>query len=124
MGAAVTSSGPVLVATKLHVPGVRPGLVARAELVARLVAGGERKLALVCAPAGWGKTILLSEWSVSPDESRSFAWVSLDPGDDDPVRFWSYVIGALRTVEPAVGDEALARLPSAGRSLVEVCCRL
>ncbi len=120
MGAAVTSSGPVLVATKLHVPGVRPGLVARAELVARLVAGGERKLALVCAPAGWGKTILLSEWSVSPDESRSFAWVSLDPGDDDPVRFWAYVIGALRTVEPAVGDEALARLPSAGRSLVEV----
>jgi LuxR family transcriptional regulator, maltose regulon positive regulatory protein len=120
VGAAVTSSGPVLVATKLHVPGVRPGLVARAELVARLVAGGERKLALVCAPAGWGKTILLSEWSVSPDESRSFAWVSLDPGDDDPVRFWSYVIGALRTVEPAVGDEALARLPSAGRSLVEV----
>jgi LuxR family maltose regulon positive regulatory protein len=120
VGAAVTSSGPVLVATKLHVPGVRPGLVARAELVARLVAGGERKLALVCAPAGWGKTILLSEWSVSPDESRSFAWVSLDPEDDDPVRFWTYVIGALRTVEPAVGDEASARLPSAGRSLVEV----
>jgi LuxR family transcriptional regulator, maltose regulon positive regulatory protein len=120
VGAAVTSSGPVLVATKLHVPEVRPGLVARAELVARLVAGGERKLALVCAPAGWGKTILLSEWSGSPDESRSFAWVSLDPGDDDPVQFWTYVIGALRTVEPAVGDEALARLPSAGRSLVEV----
>jgi LuxR family maltose regulon positive regulatory protein len=120
VGAAVTSPGQVLVATKLHVPRVRPGFVSRAELVARLVAGGERKLALVCAPAGWGKTILLSEWSASPDESRPFAWVSLDPEDDDPVRFWSYLIGALRTVEPALGDEALARLPSAGRSLVEV----
>jgi LuxR family maltose regulon positive regulatory protein len=117
---AVTSPGPVLVATKLHVPDVRPGFVSRAELVARLVAGGEGKLALLCAPAGWGKTILLSEWSASPDESRPFAWVSLDPADDDPVRFWSYLIGALRTVVPALGDEALARLPSAGRSLVEV----
>jgi LuxR family maltose regulon positive regulatory protein len=112
----------VLVATKLHVPEVRPGYISRADLVARLVAGGGsgRKLTLLCAPAGWGKTILLSEWSASPDESRSFAWVSLDPEDDDPVRFWTYVIGALRTVEPAVGDEALARLPSAGRGLVEV----
>ncbi len=120
MGAAVTSPRQVLVATKLHVPGLRPGFVSRAELVARLVAGGDCKLALVCAPAGWGKTILLSEWSASPDESRPFAWVSLDPEDDDPVRFWSYLIGALRTVEPALGDEALARLPSAGRSLAEV----
>ena len=120
MGAVVTSPGPVLVATKLHVPEVRPGYVSRGELVARLVAGGEGKLALLCAPAGWGKTILLSEWSASPDESRPFAWVSLDSGDDDPVRFWSYLIGALRTIVPAFGDEALARLPSAGPSLVDV----
>ena len=122
MGAAVTRLGPVLVTTKLHVPEARPGFVPRPELVARLVAGasGRRKLTLLCAPAGWGKTILLSEWSASPDESRSFAWVSLDPEDDDPVRFWAYVIGALRTVEPGVGNEALARLPSAGRSLAEV----
>jgi LuxR family maltose regulon positive regulatory protein len=110
----------VLVATKLHVPEVRPGFVSRGELVARLVAGGEGKLALLCAPAGWGKTILLSEWSASPDETRPFAWVSLDPGDDDPVRFWSYLIGALRTIVPAFGDEALARLPSVGPSLVDV----
>ncbi len=120
MSAAVPSPEPVLVATKLHVPEVRPGFVSRGELVARLVAGGEGKLVLLCAPAGWGKTILLSEWSASPDESRPFAWVSLDPGDDDPVRFWSYLIGALRTVDPALGDEALARLPSAGPSLVDV----
>ena len=120
MSAAVPPPGPVLVATKLHVPEVRPGFVSRGEPVARLVAGGQGKLALLCAPAGWGKTILLSEWSASPDESRPFAWVSLDSGDDDPVRFWSYLIGALRTIVPAFGDEALARLPSAGPSLVDV----
>jgi LuxR family transcriptional regulator, maltose regulon positive regulatory protein len=120
VSAAVPAPGPVLVTTKLHVPEVRPGFVSRGELVARLVAGGEGKLALLCAPAGWGKTILLSEWSASPDESRPFAWVSLDSGDDDPVRFWSYLIGALRTIVPAFGDEALARLPSAGPSLVDV----
>ena len=120
MGVAVTSLEPVLIATKLHVPEARQGLISREELVAHLVGGGRRKLTLVCAPAGWGKTTLLSEWRASPDESRPFAWVSLDPEDDDPVRFWSYLIGALRTVDPTLGDEALARLPSAGRSLVEV----
>jgi len=120
VGAAVTSLEPVLVATKLHVPEVRQGSISREELVTRLVAGGRRKLTLVCAPAGWGKTTLLSEWRASPDESRPFAWLSLDPEDDDPVRFWSYLIGALRTVDPTLGDEALARLPSAGRNLVEV----
>jgi len=116
----MTSLEPVLVATKLNVPELREDFVAREELVGRLVAGGGRKLTLVCAPAGWGKTTLLSEWRASPDESRPFAWVSLDPEDDDPVRFWSYLIGALRTVDPTLGDEALARLPSAGRNLVEV----
>jgi ATP/maltotriose-dependent transcriptional regulator MalT len=120
VGAAVTSLEPVLVATKLHVPEVRQGSISREELVTRLVAGGRRKLTLVCAPAGWGKTTLLSEWHASPDESRPFAWLSLDPEDDDPVRFWSYLIGALRTVDPTLGDEALARLPGAGRNLVEV----
>jgi LuxR family maltose regulon positive regulatory protein len=111
---------PVLVATKLFVPELRAGHVSRAGLVSHLIAGGERKLALLCAPAGWGKTILLGEWSASADESRPFAWVSLDPADDDPVRFWSYVIGALRTVEPTFGDEALAALPNAGSSLVDL----
>jgi ATP/maltotriose-dependent transcriptional regulator MalT len=120
LGAAVTSLEPVLIATKLHVPEARQGLISREELVAHLVGGGRRKLTLVCAPAGWGKTTLLSEWRASPDESRPFAWVALDPEDNDPVRFWSYLIGALRTVDPTLGDEALARLPSAGRSLVEV----
>jgi LuxR family transcriptional regulator, maltose regulon positive regulatory protein len=108
---------PVLVETKLLVPQVRPGMVARRELVARLVAGGERRLVLVCAPAGWGKTMLLSEWHEAEDESRPFAWVSLDASDADPVRFWGYLVGALRTVEPDLGASALAALPLAGPAL-------
>jgi LuxR family maltose regulon positive regulatory protein len=110
---------PVLIATKLRVPAVREGSVIRRDLVARLVAGSGRKLMLVCAPAGWGKTVLLSEWCVSSEEERPFAWVSLDPADDDPVRFWSYVIGALQTVKPGIGATASALLPAAGPSLVE-----
>jgi LuxR family maltose regulon positive regulatory protein len=115
----MVSSAPVLVATKLQVPELRSGLVLRGELVARLVDGEGRKLTLVCAPAGWGKSVLLGEWHASGGETRPFAWVSLDAGDDDPVRFWSYVIGALRTVEPEIGRASLAALPSAGPALVE-----
>src|SRR4051812_2858988 len=109
----------VLVTTKLHVPQPRPGLVARSEPLARLAAEADGRLTLVCAPAGWGKSLLLTEWHASAAETRPFAWVSLDPGDDDPVRFWSYVIGALRTVEPGLGDAPLAALPAARPALLE-----
>jgi LuxR family maltose regulon positive regulatory protein len=108
----------VLVATKVHVPDVRPGLVAREALVARLSGGADRRLSVICAPAGWGKTVLLAQWHAS--ERRPFAWVSLDPSDDDPVRFWSYVIAALRTVAPGFGGAVLAALPNAGPGLVDV----
>ena len=104
-------AGPVLVAAKLHVPALRAGMVSRGELVGRLVGAGDCKLVLVCAPAGWGKTSVLSQWHSA--EPGVFAWVSLDPGDDDRVRFWSYVIGAVRTVVPEVGEAALAALPNA-----------
>jgi LuxR family maltose regulon positive regulatory protein len=99
------------VAAKLHVPAVRAGLVSRAELVGRLAVAGHCKLVLVCAPAGWGKTSVLSQWHSA--EPGAFAWVSLDPGDDDRVRFWSYVIEAVRTVTPEIGEAALAALPNA-----------
>jgi LuxR family transcriptional regulator, maltose regulon positive regulatory protein len=108
----------VLVATKLHVPELRRDFVSRPELVARLCAG-DAKLTLICAPAGWGKTVLLSEWHASPEEERPFAWVSLDRGDADPVRFWRYVIAALRRIEPALGEGALGALPTAGADLVD-----
>jgi LuxR family maltose regulon positive regulatory protein len=101
------------------VPGARPGLVPRRDLLARLVDGEGRKLTLLCAPAGWGKTVLLSEWHASAEELRPFAWVSLDRGDDDVARFWGYVIGALRTVAPDLGRGALAGLPAAGPGLVD-----
>jgi LuxR family maltose regulon positive regulatory protein len=115
----MVSPAPVLVATKLRVPELRPGLVPRGELVEGLVEGGGRKLTLVCAPAGWGKSSLLGEWHASGGERRPFAWASLDAGDDDPVRFWSYLIGALRTVEPEIGRASLAALPAAGPALVD-----
>jgi LuxR family maltose regulon positive regulatory protein len=109
----------MLIATKLHVPEQRPGLVSRSDLVARLVEGSDQKLVLLCAPAGWGKTVLLSEWRRSEAEQRPFAWLSLDPSDDDPVRFWSYAIGALRTVEPEIGAAATAALTSVGSDPVD-----
>jgi LuxR family maltose regulon positive regulatory protein len=112
VSAAASPAGPVLVATKLAVPTVRAGLVSRAGLLDQLAAAGERKLVLVCAPAGWGKTSILSQWH-SETEPDGFAWVSLDPDDDDRVRFWSYVIGAVRTVAPQAGEAALAALPNA-----------
>ena len=118
--ASAQPSAQVLVATKLHVPEPREGLVARPELVARLISGRRRRLALLCAPAGWGKTVLLSQWAASPEETRPFAWVSLDPEDGDPVRFWSYLIEALRTVDPAVGTRALSGLSGAGADLADV----
>ena len=120
MESGASVSRRVLVATKLHVPEPREGFVARPELVARLVSSRGRRLALVCAPAGWGKTVLLTQWRASERESRAFAWVSLDSGDADPVRFWGYVIGALRTVDPGVGESALSALPAAGPDLAEV----
>ncbi len=113
-------SEPVVVETKLHPPALRSGLVPRPELLARLVAGRERKLTLVCAPAGWGKSTLLGAWCGSPDETRPFAWVLLDPADSDPVPFWLYVIGALRSVRPGLGTAPLAALRSAGRDVVDV----
>jgi LuxR family maltose regulon positive regulatory protein len=115
MAAAASPDGPaepVLVATKLHVPAVRAGLVSRGELVGRLAGAGGCKLVLVCAPAGWGKTSVLSQWHAVAGPGV-FVWVSLDPGDDDRVRFWSYVIGAVRTVAPEAGEAALAALPNA-----------
>src|SRR6266536_871171 len=118
--ASAPASGHVLVATKLHVPQPRERLVARPELVARLLSGYGRKLTLICAPAGWGKTVLLSQWHASPEETRPFAWVSLERGDSDPVRFWSYAIGALRTIEPKLGERALAALRAAGPDLADV----
>jgi LuxR family maltose regulon positive regulatory protein len=109
----------VLTETKLQAPRARKGLVGRDRLVARILAAGDARLALVHAPAGSGKTTLLSEWRATPAEERPFAWLSLDTEDNDPVRFWEGVIGALRTVEPGIGERPLGLLAGPA-SLTEV----
>ena len=115
-----TASTAVVLATKLHAPTRRRELVARPSLLRRLRAAPLAKVTLVCAPAGWGKSTLLSEWRADAREQRPFAWVSLDQADNDPLRFWTYVIEALRTLEPEVGAGPLAMLRTPGISVVEV----
>lgn len=103
-----------LLETKLHVPRRRPSRqVARLRLAARLIRGVESSLTLVSAPAGFGKTTLLAEWlTAATADGYSGAWLSLDRRDSDPVSFWSYVVAALRTAAPGVGEDALALLRS------------
>lgn len=79
--------------TKLAPPPARPGLVLRPELVARIDQPAPARLTVVSAPGGWGKTTLLSEWARGAP--GPVAWVSLDPSDNDPARFWGYVTQAL-----------------------------
>jgi LuxR family maltose regulon positive regulatory protein len=69
-GQGASRGAPVLISPKLHAPRMRAGMVSRPRLVARLVSGRDRRLVLVCAPAGWGKTTLLGEWLASPEERR------------------------------------------------------
>ena len=83
----------VLLATKLYLPGPRPGQVSRPRLLARLDEGLARGLVLVCAPAGYGKTVVLADWARRV--SHPVAWLSLDAGDNDPARFWRHVVAAL-----------------------------
>jgi LuxR family maltose regulon positive regulatory protein len=89
-------------------------LVPRPRLIERLNAGLDRKLTLISASAGFGKTTLLSEWVA--DCGRSLAWASLDKGDNDPTRFWAYFIAAVQTIpslsEAGVGETVLAALES------------
>jgi LuxR family maltose regulon positive regulatory protein len=106
---AIGSPGLELVWSKLAAPTPRAGLLPRAGLQSLLEAGLGAKLCLVDAPAGSGKTTLLTQWRAAAGGGR-VAWISLDEGDDDPTRFWVYVVEALRTVEPGVGASALAAL--------------
>ncbi|MCP4543186.1 MAG: hypothetical protein GY832_39230 [Chloroflexi bacterium] len=122
-----------LLKTKLYIPHIRPELVSRPRLITQLNAGlcpgslGEddllqdhfaRKLTLVSAPAGFGKTALITEWlqhlrtATGPGEAievaPSFAWLSLDEDDNDPARFFTYLIAAIETVQTSVGANAQA----------------
>jgi LuxR family transcriptional regulator, maltose regulon positive regulatory protein len=105
---------PDLLWTKLSPPATRAGLLPRAGLQSLLQLGLQRKLCLVEAPAGSGKTTLLTECHAVAGGGR-VAWVSLEEGDNDPTRFWTYVVAAFQTVEPGVGAATMAALgrPSA-----------
>lgn len=97
-----------LLATKLHVPRPRPHQVQRARLIQRLQQGMERTLTLISAPAGFGKTTLLANWLAS--SAIPVAWFSLEPQDNEPTRFLSYLIAALQTHNPRLGKTAQALL--------------
>jgi LuxR family transcriptional regulator, maltose regulon positive regulatory protein len=107
------SAAAPLLAAKLSVPGHPARLVERPSLAERLRAGLEGKLTLIVAPAGFGKTTLLSAWRASPAGSVTpLAWVALDAADSEPRRFWSYVLAAIDTLQPTLAADALALLQS------------
>jgi LuxR family transcriptional regulator, maltose regulon positive regulatory protein len=116
----MVASAPIL-ATKLYIPPPPPKVVLRTRLIERLDEGLSegRKLSLISAPAGFGKTTLVSEWiaaltptpsAASPSgrgEKVRAAWLSLDEGDSDPTRFLTYLVAALQTITPKLGEGAL-----------------
>jgi LuxR family transcriptional regulator, maltose regulon positive regulatory protein len=108
---------PVIVATKLARPPARSDHVRRERLLAALRSGAARRLTLVAAPAGFGKTTLLSAWAA---RDEGVAWLWLDADDNDPVRFVSYLIEALQTVHPGLGSRARVALRGPGAGLTEV----
>ncbi len=107
---------PIL-ATKLYIPPPRPTVVVRTRLIERLNEGLHRKLTLVSAPAGFGKTTLVSEWV--KEIERPIAWLSLDEEDNDSTRFLIYFIAALQTIVPTIGEGVLAVLQSPQPALTE-----
>ena len=117
-----------LLATKHYIPPVRPEVVPRPRLIDRLNAGMARKLTLVSAPAGYGKTTLLSEWihqgNGGATPTLPVAWLSLDDADNDPIRFLSYLIGAVQLIVPHAGEGLLSMLeapqPPAADSILTI----
>jgi len=114
-------TSPVLV-TKLFIPASRPELVPRPRLTEQLRTGLDRKLTLISAPAGFGKTTLVAKFlnniqgeSHTGDQSYQIAWLSLDENDNDDTRFLTYFVTALNRFEgtkAAIGNEALSLLQS------------
>jgi LuxR family transcriptional regulator, maltose regulon positive regulatory protein len=100
---------PIL-ATKLYIPPLRPHVVIRPRLIERLNEGLHRKLTLIAAPAGFGKTTLVSAWVAGCD--RQVAWLSLDQGESDPTLFLTYLVAALQTIAPTIGEGVLGVLQS------------
>ena len=115
-----TPERDVLLATKLHMPASQPAQVLRPRLTARLDEGLTRGFILACAPAGYGKTVLLADWARR--SGHPVAWLSLDAGDNDPARFWRHAVAALDRARPGIGDRVAPLLgppaPSSFQGLV------
>src|SRR5437667_535910 len=99
-----------LLATKMYIPPPRPNVVLRPRLISRLNEGLHRKLTLISAPAGFGKTTLVSAWVALC--GQQVAWLSLDEQDSDSTRFLTYLVAALRTIAPTIGEGLLDVLQS------------
>jgi LuxR family maltose regulon positive regulatory protein len=99
-----SASSPLL-ATKLYLPRARPNRVERPRLIARLNEAMSQQLTLICAPPGFGKTTLLSDWI--PYSENCVTWLSLDEADNDPARFWTYFIAAVQMLKSGLGESAL-----------------
>ena len=102
--------GMPILATKLFIPPPRPNAVRRPRLAERLNAGLHGKLALISAPAGFGKTTLASEWAAG--SKWPVAWLSLEEGDSEPMRFLAYLVAALKAIAEDFGDGVLGMLQS------------
>jgi len=96
--------------TKIHIPPAGNNIVHRPKLYSKLNIGLSRKLIVISAPAGFGKTSLLSNWITQ--QKIPTAWFSLDKGDNDPVDFLSYIISGIQNIHPAFGQSALKLLKS------------
>jgi LuxR family maltose regulon positive regulatory protein len=107
--------------TKLFVPPLRQEIVARPQLMARLDGLQQRPLALISAPAGYGKTTLVANWLNEKAVKSSFktAWLSLEESDNDPVRFLRYVVAAVQTAVPELPDDVTRMLDEHGMVAVD-----
>src|SRR3954452_308739 len=112
------SAAPLLI-TKIDPPRIRSGHVHRIDLIERLRLAQDRRLSLVAAPAGWGKTCLLGEW-LTAAEDVDCAWLSLEADDNDPARFWAYVAAALRRAGVDVPAAFEAAVAAPGTSICDV----
>src|SRR6476619_1070812 len=109
-----------LLRSKLAPPATPRRIAPRGQLLDRLREGRGRKLTLVCAPAGYGKTTVLAQWLEADRERTPFVWLSADEGDEDPVRLWSHLIAALGAVHPRAGTASFDALRAGPSSLESV----
>lgn len=118
-----------ILSTKLYIPSIRPELVRRSRLVERLNAGKRCKLTLISAPAGFGKTTVVTEWlnGLQADPQNKIAWLSLDDGDNNPARFLTYLAAAFKQIDTgdgSLGEEMMGLLQASQLPPVETALTL